>query len=308
MNDKLANWAKDQGVESEQTEEENDASKNQDENLDNTNLPDAANDENFDEDETPKLSDAEQRAMQMGWQPKDKWDGDPDDWTSAKRFIQTGEVIQANKVLHSKVDRMQNEFENRIQNLQTLHENKIKLEMEALKAKRDQAANDADIDTYNAVNKEIDNIEQTVQKPEISAPQNAQPDLMQKIVETPVVQQFVDENPWIREQGAKGVFGQKIFTDWIQSNMNNPNAVLEDGLKAVQEAVTKEFPQHNPNRKISQSMGTRSNGPKKSAQNHRLTMKDLSHQEKLIWNSMGGGWKDEKDFLQAVADDRKLEV
>jgi hypothetical protein len=44
--------------------------------------------------ETPvELSPDEQRAMEHGWRPKEEWEGDPEDWVSAREFNRRGELF-----------------------------------------------------------------------------------------------------------------------------------------------------------------------------------------------------------------------
>ncbi len=253
-------------------------------------------------DEQPVVSDAEKKATGLGWRPKDEWKGSEDDWSSAKRFLQTREIIESNKHLRSDIDKMNHEFDNRIQNLQKLHEQNLDSQIEVLKDKRDSAAQDADMDTYHAVNKQLDDL----QKQPASVDNNSQ-QLVNNIANHPVTQTFIQENPWIKEDGAKGIYGKKIFADWVGQNTNNPNATLEEGLKLVKESVNREFQQTNPNRETSQSMGDKGSGSRKTTARNRLSMSDLSRVENNIWHAMGKTWKNEEDFLQAVADSRKGE-
>lgn len=255
-------------------------------------------------DEQPVVSNAEKKAIKLGWKPKDEWTDREEDWTSAKRFLQTREIVESNKHLRSDIDRMNHDFDNRIQNLQKLHEQNLDSQIEALKDKRDSAAQDADMDTYHAVNKQLDDLEK---QPAPASVDNNSQQLVNNIVNHPVTQSFIQENPWIREDGAKGIYGKKIFSDWIAQNTNNPNATLEQGLKLVKESVNREFQQTNPNRDTNQSMGDKGSGPRKTAPKNRLSMNDLSRVENNIWHAMGKTWKNEEDFLQAVADSRKGE-
>jgi len=255
-------------------------------------------------DDEPVFSDAEKKARKFGWRPKDEWKGDEDDWASSKRFLQTRDIIESNKHLRSDIDRMNHDFDSRIQNLQKFHQQNLDSQVDALKDKRDSAAEDADMVTYRAANKQLDDLQK---QPEPQRVDNDQQQLMNNIVNHPVTQSFVQENPWIREDGAKGTYGKKIFADWVGQNTNNPNATLEEGLKLVKESVNREFPQSNPNRKTNQSMGDKGSGPRKTTSKNRLSLDDLSRVETSIWHAMGKTWKTEEDFLIAVADSRKGE-
>ena len=253
-------------------------------------------------EDKPEVPDAEKKASGMGWRPKDEWKGDEDDWSSAKRFLQTREIIESNKHLRSDIDKMNFDFDSRIQNLQKFHQQNLNSQIQSLKDKRDSAAADADMETYQAANEQLDVLQK---QPAPVNVDNNQQQFVANIVNHPVTQSFIQENPWINENGAKGTFGKKIFADWVNQNANNPNAILEQGLSLVKESVNREFPQINPNRETNQSMGEKGGGARRSVSRNKLTMNDLTRVENNIWHAMGNTWKSEKEFLQAVADDRK---
>ena len=131
--------------------------------IDNDNLDNQQDDNQNDnqDDNIPQHTESEEKALGMGWKGKDDWEGDPDDWTNAKRFLQTRDIIESNKSLRANQDRMQSEFSNRINNLQKFHEQNVNSQISALKTKRDNAASDADMDTYNQANKYIDELEKS---------------------------------------------------------------------------------------------------------------------------------------------------
>jgi len=251
--------------------------------------------------EEPQFSEIEQKALDMGWRPKEEWKGPDDEWTNPKDYVKFGEVMQANRNLHSKIDHMQQQFDDRIKNLQTFHQQSLNAQIDKLKAERDHAASEADMESYKRANDQIDKL---MDSPRAQPQQPNQQDMMNNIVNHPTTQDFIIKNPWIQGQSAKAVYGQKIFSDWLQTNMNNPNAILEDGLKTVLESVNREFPQKNPNRSNAQNMAERGNGPIKSSQKQTLTMDKLTQEEMLIWHEMGDRWESQEDFLQAVIDSR----
>lgn len=251
----------------------------------------------------PQMSPTEQKARELGWKPLEEFQGHPDDWATPGMFLKTRELVETNKSLRSEVDSMKHDFSKRIDGLQKFHEASLEAQRQALIAKRDQAASEADMDAYKQANDQLDALDAKDQPQQTQQLPTDQ--LMKQVVSHPVTQQFISENPWIREQSAKGVYGQKVFADWLESNINNPNAVLEDGLKFVKDSVNKEFPQMNPNRNTNMQMGDRGNGPRRIQTKNTLTMNDLTAEERGIWNSMGDSWEDQADFLQAVADSRK---
>jgi hypothetical protein len=42
---------------------------------------------------TTQYTETELRAMEMGWKPKDQWEGDPNEHRSAKEYIDRGELL-----------------------------------------------------------------------------------------------------------------------------------------------------------------------------------------------------------------------
>ena len=44
--------------------------------------------------ETTELTPVEQEMSKLGWKPKDQWEGDPDEWRSAKEFKERGELFK----------------------------------------------------------------------------------------------------------------------------------------------------------------------------------------------------------------------
>ena len=249
------------------------------------------------EEEVLEVNEDEAKAGKLGWMPKDEWDGDPDDWSSAKRFNQTRDIIESNKTLRSKIDSMENNFETRISGLQKIHSQNLELKIKELNDKKDLAASEADMETYDQAKKDLDELEEDKTPEPLS-----QKEVLGRIVNHPSTQKFIVENPWIKEKSAKGIYGQKVFSDWIQQNQNNENVTLEDGLAFIKASVDTEFAEKASTKP---AMGDHSTGARKGGNVVRLTMNDLSSDEKHIWDTMGKTWKNAKEFLQSVADMRK---
>lgn len=260
-------------------------------------------DDNFDDE--PQVSQSDQDASQLGWQPKEEWEGDPDEWTSSKRFLQTREIIESNKSLRANQDRMEHDFNKRLDGVKQFHDQQLKSKIEELKNKRDSAAEDGEMDVYKETNKQLDELEKSDVSRETPQQPVDQQSYANAVYQHPVTQKFVAENEWIKGNGAKAVYGQKVFADYLKNN--SANGTIEEGLNLVKESVNREFPNHNPNRETNNQMGDRGNGPRKQAPRNRLTMDDLTREEQGIWNSMGSTYKDKEEFLQVVADSRKGE-
>lgn len=281
-----------------------DLAENEDLGDENLNDGDVIEGEVIDEnnDDTPQISEAETKALSLGWKPKDEWEGDADDWTSAKRFNQTRDIIDSNKSLRAEQDRMKFEFDQRIENNNQINKQMYDSKVAELKSKRDAAAADADMVTYNDANKQLDELETPAVKDPV-APNSES--YAQAVYNNPVTQQYISENPWIKGDGPKATYGQRVFADYLANN--SENGTIEEGLEKVTKMVNKEFPKTNPKRNSNKTLGERSQGNRKTSSRVKLTMADLTREESNIFNSMGKTWKSEADFLVAVADMRKGE-
>lgn len=247
------------------------------------------------DDPPDEKSEDEINAEAKGWVSKEEFKGDPDDWNSAKRFLRTRDIVEDNKALRAKTDRMESDFNRRIENLQKLHDQQLEIKTSDLKDKRDLAASEADMEAYDKANKDLDALETKPIQP-------TKQQVLEGVVNHPATQQFLVENPWIKIQDEKGSYGQKVLSQWIESNYNNPNAMIEHGLAHTKREVDLKFAAQNKN-----SMSDSSTGRRRASKNHGLSMENLSVEEKNIWDTMGKTWKNQKDFLQSVADMRKGE-
>jgi len=250
-----------------------------------------------------ELNPTESKAIELGWKNKDEWEGEPDDWNSASRFLKFRDLTESNKSLRSQIDKIENNFNSRIENLQQFHEQTIQAKLAELKSQRDTAASEADMDVYNSANKAIDEIESK----QIKQPANDKPiqpqDVMKAIVDLPVTQKFIEDNQWIKGNGAKGVYGQKVLIDWVTENASNPNAIIEDGLKLVSDSVAREFGEKR--KPTGSAMADKGKNVQSMSKKSALSMKQLTSEEAEIWRTMGKSWKSQEEFLQTVADSRK---
>lgn len=59
------------------------------------------------ESEEPSYTEAEEKAMKMGWKPKDKFNDDPDDFVEAEEYIARGPLMKHSKNQSKKIDKLE---------------------------------------------------------------------------------------------------------------------------------------------------------------------------------------------------------
>lgn len=244
-----------------------------------------------------QVSETEQKALGMGWKPKADFDGPEEEFISAREFVKNGELIGEIKNLKGELRNQGQVFETRLQNVNILHEQQLNNQLTKLQGEQRQAAEAADMTKFDAIGKQIDDVQkqgQQLRQPASTAdPLGSQPEM----------QQWRANNPWIKDGSspAKALYAENIAGNFIQSN---PQATVAQMLGHIDREVSREFPQVKNENRDQPSMADKGK-PVNTQTKRGLSMNDLTAQERNIWKDMGSAWKDEKTFLKACEDARK---
>jgi len=235
-----------------------------------------------------------QEALDMGYKDVDAFveaGGDPDKHVSAHEFVRYGKLQKSMREQNRRFEAKQQEYEQRFEQLNKMHSIQMEQEINKLKAQQRSAVEDADPEAYDRAQQQIEAIQEKASETTQVAP-----------AKDPAVVEWESRNPWINDPNdPKAPAAQGIWYAYIQAN---PNATVESALAHVDQQLAKLAPPTNPLRDMpsASEAGTRTSSRKKT-----LTMSDLSHEERNLWNTAGhsiwGG--DEKAFLKSAADARK---
>jgi hypothetical protein len=226
-----------------------------------------------------------EKATKDGWRPKDEWAGDPDDWVSAKKFNERGEMMGTIKTTRRKMDEMHREFEDRLAQNNKLHEIQRKAMIADLESKRDNAIDLADRETAIAAQDQINDLNKAQiedPKPDASASQS-------------LIDDFNSKNPWIFESSPKAAYAQAQFNRYQKSGD------IADALERTKADIDREFPEINPNRLAPSTTESRASRPGKR-QEAKITWSQLTPDEKKFFDA--GDWTKDQ-YLKVVADARK---
>ena len=241
--------------------------------------------------EESNLSETEQKAFDQGWRPKEEFEGNEDNWKTAKEYIKDGEFISKIAELNRRMDSQKAEFDERLDNTNKLNEARRTAEIEDLKAKQREAVNMADEDAYDHAQKKIDQLEES--KVDVSnQPQG----------KDPAISEWEAKNEWINDPGdEKTSIAQGLFNNYL---IKNKGHTAKQALEHVDSRLANLYPVSNPRRDQPDATETGTKRPKQK--NRDLSMDDLTQDEKQEWNKYGQlMFKDQKSFLKAVADTRK---
>jgi hypothetical protein len=230
------------------------------------------------------LSPVEVEAREMGYKSKEdfiKEGRDPEAWVSPKEYVRWKK--HENKT-HEQINKIRYEAEESKRNLKMLHDQILKQKIDELTQIRDQKIDYADREGYNAVQKQIDNLQQ--------------PPQLQK---DPLITSWEEKNPWIFDKtNPKTQDALVIFRGYAAAN---ETATTAQALAYVEDKLNSLYP--NVNERRDRPTTTEKAVPVTSSKK-TLSWDDLTNEE-LKWNrDFGHMFKDKKAFLIAVAEERKL--
>lgn len=242
--------------------------------------------------EEPELSSFEKEQWDKGWRPEAEFEGEPDNWKTAKEYAMYGGFQDQLHSMKNDFRRKEGEFNTRISNLNVLHEQQQESTVAALKLQQRQAVEEADTERYDQLQTEIDtqgNI------------RSAQP----VIEKDPLIVEWENNNTWINDPNDERTQQANAF---LNIAALKPGATIQSSLKYVDEQLEKLHPSIDPvnPRREALTMTEQGTKPAPRKRNRDLTMNDLTRDEASQWQQFGSSmFKSEKDFLKAVSDARK---
>jgi hypothetical protein len=184
---------------------------------------------------------ASEIAAQMGWRPKEEWQGDPEAWKPAEKFILDGKDIQHTTAKELRSLREQMERMSGVTS--QIIEDKVAERDAYWKSQFNQAVEDGDTEKANAL------LEQRP-KPQST---DTGPD--------PQVVEWVGKHPWYNTDPLAQARAREI-SDRLK------HLPVPEQLKQVERAIRKEFPEHFPTAKqppATQTGATRNANPSNRA-------------------------------------------
>jgi len=226
---------------------------------------------NVEQVEAPALSDMEQKALEMGWRPKDQFTGSEDEFIDAKEFVRRQPLFD--KISHQ--SRELKEVKASVEALKAhytaVREVEYKRALAALKEQRKAALSDGDGERFEAIDDEIKNVEKQVDSfTKIPEPEQASPH--------PQFTQWVTENPWYNTTKY-----MKEYADEVGARLHASGKSPAEVLVEVAKAVKKEFPHKfsNPNKTLAPNVENGASGKTSKAADVELT-----EQERNIMNTL----------------------
>jgi hypothetical protein len=198
----------------------------------NTEAPDTP-----DVPDTPQLTDIEQRAIDQGWRPKDQWEGDPNEWRTAKEFVDRGELFSKIHDLSSENKQIKEALKGLLDHHKKVKENEYQRAIDHLRQQKKEALIEGDADKVVQVEEAIDLVK--AKQEEDRAVKQEQ---TQNPAASPVFTRWIQANSWYVSDNEMRQFADEIGSGYFQRNKGN---ISESELY---EYVTKRVKQTYPDK------------------------------------------------------------
>lgn len=197
------------------------------------------------QEETVQLSEDEQRAYDHGWRPKEEWDGEPEDWVSAREFNKRASLFARIAKYGAENREMKESLRKLFDHNRKLYDAGYKKAMEDLKTQRADAIEEGDTRRLVQVEDQIDNLK--------SEHENAIREFDTSVVDTkqtgPTAEQqvifenWLDANPWYQKNASLTQVADTLARSIVEKATANGNRV-EYGKLLNQ--VAREVRENNP--------------------------------------------------------------
>jgi hypothetical protein len=185
------------------------------------------------EPETKEFSSIEKQAMEMGWRPREEFNGDDDDFIDAKEFVRRKPLFDKIESNSKELKQVRRALENLSKHYNTVREVEYNRALASLKDARKQALTDGDGDAFTQLDDQIKVVEKQAEDIRIAKDTPI-------VQDEPVNQEFAlwqERNPWYNSKRYMRVYADDIGTDLHRQGLS-PAEVL----KRVDIEVRKQFP------------------------------------------------------------------
>lgn len=197
--------------------------------------------------------DVEAKAREMGWKPKEEWDGDSERWMPAEEFVERNERLQkrADSIAQAEIKRLEGRISELQATINDLGQHMKKADQRAyqkalddLKAQQREAVEQGDTKAYEQAERQMENLKKDVEAADEAGGQQARPDADFRA--------WHAENAWYDDDVEATVYADQIAPVVARKTGYKGRALYD----AVAQEVKKKFPDKfgNPRRSRPQAV------------------------------------------------------
>lgn len=222
-------------------------------------------------------SEIELRALDMGWRPREEFEGSDDDFIDAKEFVRRKPLFDKIEATSKELKQVRKALEQFKTHYSSVKETEYNRALSALKAARKDALENNEGDRFESLDAEIKVVEKQFEQ----AKQEKETPIVKD--EPEVVPEFAawkDRNPWYDSKRYMKAYADDIGVEYHKKGLS-PFEVL----KKVEQDVRKKFPDEFVNPRKAQAPNvesSNSNGSKTDKAEEGLTAIERSMMNTLV--------------------------
>lgn len=209
----------------------------------------------------------ETRALEMGWRPKEEFDGNEDDFVEAKEYVQRAPLFEKIRSVTKRLEKQEQVAQELLKLNSRIEETAYQRALSELKAKQKEALNDGDLQEYHAINEQIEKVKED------------KPVAVKAAPSTQVPTEFVEwseKNPWYDKNEAMTAYADRVGQR-LRDKFDSYDALLNEIAKQVKAEFPDKF--KNPNRDRTGVEANSGRAPRNSKE------VQLNDQERRIMNT-----------------------
>ena len=240
----------------------------------------------------------EAKALELGWRPKEEWDGPEEDFIDAKEFVRR-------KPLFERIESQSKAFKELKQAFDALknHHSKVKeveyeRALKTLKEAKKQALVAGETEQYMQIEERIEDIETQKKEFDDSLKQidvPAEPTLRPEFVS------WQSQNPWYGKDKAMTAYADARGVELARAG-HGPDAVLSQITKEIKQEFAHKFQNPNRNKPGAVESGSRRTSPNDSLSAVEAAMTD--EQKRIMNRLIRSGALDKKTYLEQFKSSR----
>ncbi len=245
----------------------------------------------------PEYSAKEQQAMELGWRPKDDFDGDPEEWVSAREFLKRGELFGRINSYRHEIDNLTKTVNALKSHNEKMFEDQYKDEISKIKTARKQALREGDTEIVADLDDRLDEVEEKFEKKQEELKKQEEQQKQQASVGHPAFQPWVDANRWYANDAELRGYADGVANKIVQdARAASQEVEFERLLVEVSRKVKQRFPEKFPS-------GERKRTVERPSDDAKSKTSGLSADLKAIEDSLSEG---DRDIMKTLVSNKTM--
>jgi hypothetical protein len=261
--------------------------------------------------EAPKLSEAEERATALGWQPKDQYDGNPEEWVSAKEFLRRGELFGRINDYKHEIQNLKKSMDALVKHNKKMFEEEFQEEVSTIKQARKQALREGDTEVVAELDDKLEEVEKDFQERKKEVEKDlVEPTQQASTAPHPAWEPWVNTNRWYGDDPemrgyADGVAAKIVAQAREMRSEVDFTKLLGEVARKTRQRFPEKFQTQERKRTVDRDDGEGRKGASGLDADLRAIENSLDEGSKEIMNNLVRGGMKKEEYLKQIREYNK---